>query len=1012
MDTDAPAPTDSDVLKRLRLMESALVRAGDAILIAQVDDGSPADYKFVFVNTAFEEATGYRFEELEGKSPGILYGPATDRRERERVHQSILERRPYRGELLNYRKDGSEFWAEIFVVPLFDADGNCTHILSQRRDVTARKRLEIDLGSSNQELQRVLSSISDCVWSAEIDEHGKFSYRYCSPVIEKITGRPVEFFGPGPEAWLSTVHEEDRPRMERSMQRIVTGETALEEEEFRMIRPDGAVRHVRGSVVRSQIGRMVRLDGVVTDVTERHELEERYRMLFNQMLDGFALCEMIFDRDGKPIDFRYLAANPAFERMTGLAPEAVVGKRVFEVLPTTEQSWIDSYGQVVLTGEPRRFENFHAGLGRHFAVSVFRPARGQFACTLRDITARKKAEAELQEANREFQRVLSSISDAVWSQEVDEQGRFGNRYYSTVIEKITGRPAEFFYPGVEPWVSALHEEDRSRIERCMRRILTGETTREEEEFRMIHPDGTIRHVRGSVVRSQIGKNARVDGVLADITERKKAEEGLRQSEERFRVAAQNAGDLVYEWDVAADTIKCFGSFKERLGIDPGDLPGTIEDWVSYIHPEDRPRIMELFERQMESAATFSDEYRIVEKNGRIRNVFDRGAVLRDAGGKACKFIGVVTDITERKLAEADISLLAAIVKSSQDAIISSNLEGVIATWNQAAEELYGYSAAEALGRPIAMLMPPALRREVPATLNKIRKGKSVAHLDTMRLKKDGTPVAVSISLSPVFDANGGSIGVSGLHRDIGEQKRRETKLMDSEQRLRNLAARLEAIREEERTRIAREIHDELGQGIMAVNMEIERMLKRAGEEGEKIKPHAEAIRSLTRDIIESVHKICAELRPSVLDNLELRHAIEWQVQDFEGRTGIGCSFHAPEAVRLDAKQSTAVFRILQGLLTNVAQHSGATKVSVDLSMRTSGVVLKVADNGCGLTKAQMTDLKSLGIIGMRERAAELRGWMRFSGTPGKGTTAILYIPLKPGPLKRGRASRSSGEGER
>ena len=360
--------------------------------------------------------------------------------------------------------------------------------------------------------------------------------------------------------------------------------------------------------------------------------------------------------------------------------------------------------------------------------------------------------------------------------------------------------------------------------------------------------------------------------------------------------------------------------------------------------------------------------------------------LLDEDGRRTHVLSIRRDITERKHAEIELARLAAIVQSSADGIISTTLDGIILTWNEAAQKLFGYSPSEVVGHSVRMLVPPALRLELRGMIKEIQKGESILYCETVRLKKDGTQMPIGLTVSPVRDSSGNLAGVSGIYHDITERKRHEKALRDSRQQLRNLAARIEAIREDERAHIAREVHDELGQTLMILKLEISKLLERHRD--------SRLTTTLIDQAIDSVHKICSELRPSLLDDLGLGAAIEWQAQDFEGRTGIACRLDL-EDVKLGRDESTAIFRILQELLVNVARHSGATKVVVLLKQSRKHVQLKVADNGRGLSKRHITDPKSLGILGMQERATLLGGTIEFHGVRGKGTTVSLTMPNSP-----------------
>ncbi len=232
-------------------------------------------------------------------------------------------------------------------------------------------------------------------------------------------------------------------------------------------------------------------------------------------------------------------------------------------------------------------------------------------------------------------------------------------------------------------------------------------------------------------------------------------------------------------------------------------------------------------------------------------------------------------------------------------------------------------------------------------------------------------------------------------REVAERKRAEEKLRQSHEQLRNLSAHIESMRETERTSIAREVHDELGQALTAIKMDLSWLNKRLPEEQEVIIKKTREMLRLIDTTIQTVKRISTDLRPGILDDLGLVAAMEWQVQEFQERTSIKCALTADgENMNLDRKLATAVFRILQEALTNVARHADAARVTVSLKRRDGQLVLQVIDNGKGITEKQIANPRSFGLIGMRERARSWNGSVKINGISDKGTTVTVSIPLK------------------
>jgi signal transduction histidine kinase len=230
-------------------------------------------------------------------------------------------------------------------------------------------------------------------------------------------------------------------------------------------------------------------------------------------------------------------------------------------------------------------------------------------------------------------------------------------------------------------------------------------------------------------------------------------------------------------------------------------------------------------------------------------------------------------------------------------------------------------------------------------------------------------------------------------------KRAEQELRASSQQLRNLAARLLSVREEERTRISREVHDELGQALTAVKLDLAWLAARLPQADNQMLERIGSTLQLADNTIRAVRRISTELRPGILD-LGLAAAVEWQVEEFQARTGIKCKVRllANELVAPDA--STTLFRILQETLTNIARHARATRVEVVKEKQRDRLILRIRDNGHGFDPASPSLFKSLGLLGMRERAATLGGGVKISSAPGKGTTVTAWVPL-PAPAESG-----------
>ncbi|HOI08112.1 MAG TPA: sensor histidine kinase [Deltaproteobacteria bacterium] len=235
------------------------------------------------------------------------------------------------------------------------------------------------------------------------------------------------------------------------------------------------------------------------------------------------------------------------------------------------------------------------------------------------------------------------------------------------------------------------------------------------------------------------------------------------------------------------------------------------------------------------------------------------------------------------------------------------------------------------------------------------------------------------------------------YEDITKQRLAEEEIERSHEQLRNLTAYLRSVHEKESSRIAREIHDELGQSLTALQMDVSWLGSQLPARMKHLIEKTHRMEQLVNGTIDSVHRIITELRPILLDDLGLPAAIEWQAQEFQNRSGIRCDVHVScRECSIDKDMATALFRVFQETLTNVARHSGATLVRVRLTHGEEGVRLEVTDNGKGITRRQMEDPRSFGIIGMRERVSILGGSIRITGKRNRGTAVSVVIPIPQG----------------
>ena len=459
--------------------------------------------------------------------------------------------------------------------------------------------------------------------------------------------------------------------------------------------------------------------------------------------------------------------------------------------------------------------------------------------------------------------------------------------------------------------------------------------------------------------------------------------GAAQDESLFHAVFENAGIGVVLVDPAGRILRANPAYRRMLGYSEEELVELSYREVTHEGDLERcTREMEDFFESGRAQQQVHKRYR--HKNGGV--VWGRVTIsaIRDGEGQLDVVIAMVADITNQVAAERKAKFQGELLDVVRESIVGTDLDGRITYWGHGAEQLYGYTAAETMGRLISRILPEGGMAEEQQRMEHARRHGAWSGRYVQR-RKDGTCFWADTTISLLVDQNGEPSGFIGIDRDISELKQRERDLTD-------LAERLQEIREEERTAIAREVHDELGQALTALKFDAAWLEKHAAKDD--LSERSNSMRKLIEQTLDAVRGLGQRLRPALLDDLGLQSAIEWQANDFSQRTGIPCACDVTAAGDLvpHRARDTAIFRILQEALTNVARHASARSVRVELTQLPAQIRLKVMDDGSGL-RAHPAGAGALGLLGMRERARALGGRVEFASTKGKGTHVILTLPL-------------------
>jgi PAS domain S-box-containing protein len=633
--------------------------------------------------------------------------------------------------------------------------------------------------------------------------------------------------------------------------------------------------------------------------------------------------------------------------------------------------------------------------------AVRRAARGQASLSVEVVSAMvdtlTREERQQQERTEEtgepppvddrFRELLDSAPDAAVI--VDETGTIvlvnaqTEQLFGYGRNELIGRPVETLLP----------ESLRGRHVAHRDRYLSDPETRPMGvglELAGQRKDGTEFPVDVSLSSIETPGGRLATAFIRDISERRTLEEVRRTGDERLAALIESAPDGVVIVDEDGTIVLVNRQTEALFGYERSELLGQqvealLPDRFRGSHVGERGRYFaDPRTRPMGSGLELAGR----RKDGTEFPVeISLSALDIDDGRLATAF---VRDVGERRRAETAIRQLAAIVESSDDAIIGKSLDGTVLTWNEGAQRMYGYSADEMVGRSLSLLVPPGERDELQDLLARLRAGNEVEHVETKRMRKDGAVIDVSLKMSVIRNERGEVVGASTIARDITQQRAQAQLERDLADR-RSLLAHLVAAGEEERARIADDIHDDSIQAITAAGMRLQ-ILRRSLNDPEQLRLLAEFERTIQLSISRLRH-LLFELRPPVLDNEGLSAALATYLDESGKDASTEYVLEDGLTTQPAPETRTILYRIVQEALVNTRKHAAASRVTVTLQERDGGVAVTVADDGAGFAVDGATPLPGhLGLRAMRERAALAGGTFSIESQPGSGTTVEVWVP--------------------
>lgn len=916
-----------------------------------------------------------------------------------------------------------------------------TGTLSVGIDVTARRRAERELGESREQFETLARQSLQGILLLR-----KGQVVYLNPALSTIMGRSAAEISRMSLVQLTQwVHPDDRSGAVERQQRALQGEPDMVPSELRMLHGDGQWRWVQSATRAITLRGEPAILAMVLDIHDRklaemalRASEERFRGTFESSAIGISLA----DRDG-----RWIMVNPALCRIVGYPEQELLQLDYSRISHPDDMAQDRMLTAELYAGARTSFHMEKRYLHRDghpvwiaLTVALVHDAQGHAVHTVahvEDISGRKQLEQELRASEELMRQMAESVSQMFWLLDM-RRNRY--LYTSPAVESVLGCSAAELQEDPRCWRRSIHPLDLARVETVLDQARN--TGRYDLQLRLLQRDGSVRwiHARAYPVPGPERTPYRCAGVVEDITARRTHE--IREAQERD-ILQYLASDRPMQ-DVLEKFVLGYEAMLPdmRGAILLADADGTRMRHGAAPHlPADYCAAMDgqaidpatgtcgvapcagatVIAADIARDPRWADHRALALAHGlracwsvpmrggrgqmlgtfafyfdRVRQPTPDEQMLLERGAQ------LASQTIERQLAVQELQhseeRYRALVESSPMGIIVYQQGHIVYANPVGAAMLGAESGAQLTDRPLMGLVHSDDRVPLLETIdNAVRRGVPSDLAERRFVRLDGMAVDAEVKASAIMRA--GAPAVQLVLRDISARKKAEAELLDSRQQLRVLSAKVLAAQETERRRIAHELHDELGQALTAIkiNLQAEEQLRQR----EDSLPMAENIR-IVDQVLQQVRGLALALRPSMLDDLGLVPALRWLVEQTASRNAMQVRLQAPDPFeRLAPDLETAAFRIVQEALTNVVRHARARDVLVSIDLPEPGTVrVRIRDDGAGFDVAAMRRRaakgNSIGVLGMQERAMLVGAELAIESAPGKGCTVTLRCPLDRG----------------
>jgi PAS domain S-box-containing protein len=797
----------------------------------------------------------------------------------------------------------------------------------------------------------------------------------------------------------------DYDEVSRGRRQLLEGAISSHTMEKRFVRKDGTIfwGRLNRSLVRDQENQPQYFIAVVEDITEKVNAERalresEQRLSLAQSAAHLGVCQW-------DLNANVLTSTEEYARLYGLSPgdppltledlpkrihpddRERVQASISDALERTH-AWDTEYRVLWPDGSVHWL---HAK-GAVFPDASGRPVRS--TGVILDITEGKRAEAALRESEQRFRVTFFQAAVGIAQTGLDGQWLLINDRYCEMLgysqTELRGKN----------FLDLTHPDDREASHASLRQLRAGEISSLLKEKRYIRKDGGTLWARVfiSLVRDQHNQPQYFISVLEDITEQKLMQERLRASEARLMEAQNLAKVGSWERHIQSDKIYWSDEIFRILGLT--NTPANFPTFLSCVHPKDRDKILASNERVRSSSAPVEVEYRIIRPDGEVRFVRSIVHEIRDDQGVPVRITGASQDITEQVQARELLRESEGYLKNAAGlAHVGYWQWDIQANHVSGSEEMY-----RIFGKPpdftpsfddFVQTVIPQDRERVGRWVRDCLAEKRGGEIEYRIAWPNGDLRTISCVSEVLLGEEGLPTRMFGACQDITDFKKNEAKLVQAQEDLRALTARLVELQESGMKELARELHDDLSQNLAALGREIELLLPPSSQPSRSLSEQAHEVWRRVTQLARDVHSMSQRLHPAILDDLGLKEALTEQCWAFSQRTGIPVQFEsAGESTWLAADVSLCFYRVAQEGLHNIAKHAGATSVHLTLSSSEEKCTLRIEDNGQGFDPSEAKGKKALGLISMRERSRMVNGNFTIRSEYGKGTMLQVSVALK------------------